>query len=274
MKRGFLAGLVAAGSVAAGSVAAASVLAVSSYGSTPSVPRARLVAFKCQPAIEPSQREVAVEAVMRPLDGTRKMALRFTLLSRIKGQTITTQVAGHDLGNWVTPPNPTLGQRPGDVWIVDHPVLGLSAPAYYRFRVTYRWTGLHARVLGTAVRQTPQCFQPELRPNLLVESITVMPASNAAMDDYVTAIANTGATGAGPFEVLFAPGGGLSVQTRTIARLRAHTSRTLTFVGPECTVETDPTVTVDPDHQVNDVNPTDNSLTATCPGMSSTPSSG
>ncbi len=281
MKRVVLAGSVAVAVVAVAvalmalaTVALNSTLAAASTASTTSPPpRARLLAFRCQPAIEPSQREVAVEAVMRPLDGTRKMALRFELLTRIKGQNLTTQVAGHDLGNWVTPPNPTLGQRPGDVWIVDHPVLGLSAPAYFHFRVTFRWTGAHARVLGTALRQTAQCYQPELRPNLVVQSITVMPATNAGMDDYVTVIANTGATGAGPFEVLFVPGGGLFEPPRTITRLRAHSTRTMTFVGPECTVETDPTVIVDPDHQVDDINPTDNSLSATCPGVSSTPSS-
>ena len=37
-----------------------------------------------------------------------------------------------DLGKWIYPPDKTLGQRPGDVWKVNHPVAQLStAPAYY-----------------------------------------------------------------------------------------------------------------------------------------------
>ena len=253
MKRVFLAGLVTV----------ACVSAVASSAATP--PRARLLGFRCQPALEPSQREVSVEAVMRPLTGTRSMALRFVLLSRTKGSVAATEVAGHDLGNWVTPANPTLGQRPDDVWIVEHPVVGLAAPADYRFRVTFRWTGEHGRVLGSVVHQTQLCFQPELRPNLLVQSITVQPAAKPSQNAYVAVIGNTGATGAGPFEVVFQPGGAYHVQTRTITWLKAHSSRTLTFVGPDCAVMTDPTVTVDPLHQVDDVNPPINSLTATCP---------
>jgi hypothetical protein len=253
MKRLFLAGLVLV----------AAMPAATSNASVP--PRASLAEFSCQPALEPSQREVSVEAVMRPVAGTKRMALRFVLLIRTRGEEQPTEVAGHDLGNWVTPNDPTLGQRPGDVWNVEHPVIGLVAPASYRFRVTFRWTGARARVLGTVVRETPACFQPELRPNLLVQSITVEPAPSASMNDYLTVIANTGATGAGPFEVLFSPGGGLPVKMRTINRLRAHSKRALTFVGPACTVVTDPTVTVDPLHQVDDVDPANNSLTATCP---------
>jgi hypothetical protein len=85
------------------------------------------------------------------------------------------------------------------------------------------------------------------------------------MNIYIAEIANAGASAAGPFEVWFQPGGGYPIKTRTVARLDAHSSRSETFLGPACTVTTDPTITVDPQHQVADLNPNNNSLTATCP---------
>ncbi len=246
-------------------VAVAAVPVTASIASAQTTPRAQLRGFQCQRAIEPSQRLITVEALMRPVRGTVKMALRFELLSRLQAGSPVTEVAGHDLGNWVSPSNPTLGQRPGDVWIVDHPVVGLDAPLVYRFRITFRWTGAHGRVLGSLVRVTATCFQPELRPDLLVQSITVEPTSKPAINMYVAQIANDGATGAGPFEVLFAPGGGNPVKTHTVNRLGPHSTRSEIFLGPACSITIDPTVTVDPLHQVDDLNPNNNSLTATCP---------
>jgi hypothetical protein len=197
-----------------------------------------------------------------------KMAMRFELLSKTKANRPLIVVSGRDLGNWLSPSNPpTLGQRPADKWTVSHPVVGLAAPATYRLRVTFRWTGAHGRLLGTAVRITPKCFQPELRPDLTVQSITVQPiAGKPSLDQYVAVIRNAGATAAGQFEVLFAPGGSNpGVKTRVVQRLAAHSSRDETFVGPACTATTAPTVTVDPLDQVADFNRSNNSLTATCP---------
>jgi hypothetical protein len=250
-------------------VSIAAVLAVAASGASiagADPPRAHLRAFRCQPAVEPAQREVSIEAVMRPLEGTRRMELRVELLSRAKPGAPLTSVSGPGLGDWVHPSDPTLGQQPGDEWIVDHPVVGLDAPAIYHFRVTFKWIGAHGRTLGSAVRTSPPCFQPELRPDLLVKSITVEPASRPTQNMYLVQIGNSGATGAGPFEVLFAPGGANPVKTRTVHWLGAHMYRDFTFIGPPCTAATDPTVTVDPQHQIDELDPTNNSLTATCPG--------
>jgi hypothetical protein len=232
-------------------------------------PRARLRGFVCQRAVEPSQREMSIDAVMRPLTATKKMAMRFELLSKSKANSPLMVVAGRDLGNWVSPTSPiTLGQRPADVWILNHPVVGLRAPATYRLRVTFRWTGAHGRVLGTAVRLTSKCFQPELRPDLTVQPpIAVQQiAGRPSLDQYVAVIRNLGATAAGQFEVLFVSGGPSPViKHRVIQRLAAHASRQETFIGPACTATTAPTVTVDPLDQVDDANRSNNSLTTACP---------
>jgi hypothetical protein len=242
--------------------AVASLAVTTASAARAPAPRAHLRRFMCQRAVEPSQREMSIDAVMRPLTGTMKMAIRFELLSKTKAHRPSVVVSGRDLGNWLSPSNPTLGQRPADKWTVSHPVVGLAAPATYRMRVTFRWTGAHGRLLGTVVR-----IQPELRPDLIVQSITVQPiAGKPRLDQYVAVIRNAGATAAGQFEVLFAPGGSNpGVKTRVVQRLAAHSFRNETFVGPACTATTAPTVTVDPLDQVADFNRSNNSLTATCP---------
>jgi hypothetical protein len=253
--------------VAVCAVCATTVAAEVPAAGNTSPPRALLRDFVCQRAVDPAQRELSIQAVMRPVTGTEKMALQFVLLSRVRAAGPFRPVSGHYLGNWVTPPNPTLGQQPGDVWIVNHPVLGPAAPATYRFRVTFRWTGADHRVLATVALTSAKCVQPELRPELLVRSLTVTPIARMPNEDvYRARIVNVGGSDAGPFAVEFAPGGTGAIQTAQVAVLAAHTSLTERFVGPACTAAMAPTVIVDPLHQVtDDLDPADNSLTASGP---------
>jgi CARDB len=242
------------------------VLLVATSASAGTQPRAELRAFDCHRALDPGDRSVAVTAVMRPLVGTRHMAVKFEMLMWPDGATSPTVVTAGGLGNWITPKNPTLGRRPGDVWKLQKSVVNLAAPAVYRFRVTYRWTGSDERTLGTTVRYSPRCQQRELRPDLLVQSITVTPAPNRPGDDLYTAvIANAGNSATGPFEVLFAPATGTDTKTRSVLNLRAHHSITEHFVGPACTAADDPTITADSTMEVDDLNRANNSMTATCP---------
>lgn len=228
-------------------------------------PRAALRGFGCHPALDPPNRSVSVTAVMRPLPGTKRLSLEFDLLVSHGASAGPTLVRAGGLGTWIKPENPTLGQLPGDVWTVHKPVVELGAPATYRFRVSFRWTGAHGHVLGTAVRYSATCRQRELRPDLLVRSIAVTPIQGRPdLNLYTAVVANEGNTAAGPFEVLFAPADGSAPQTHTVARLRAHTSRVETFVGPLCDAASAPTITVDSASQVDDLNRANNTVAATC----------
>jgi len=229
-------------------------------------PRAALRGFGCHPALDPPNRSVSVTAVMRPLPGTRRLSLEFDLLVSHGASTPHKVLRAGDLGVWITPKTPTLGQLPGDVWNLQKTVVELPAPAKYRFRVLFRWTGAHGRVLGSTVRYSRVCHQRELRPDLLVRSITVTPIANRPSSDrYTAVIANAGNSAAGPFDVLFAPADGSPSTTDTISLLAARSSRTESFVGPLCDATSDPTVTVDSALQVDDLNRANNTLVATCP---------
>lgn len=246
-------------------VVVALVAAATATAGATTVAPAQLTGYGCHLAIDPGQRSIQVTAVMRPLAGTRHMAIRFDLLSRAPGGPVT-EIRGGDLGTYRSPGNPTLGQLPGDVWRLRKLVVPLAAPAVYRLRAEYRWTGRGGTVIGTATRTTPACRQRELRPNLVVRSITVTAIPGKPNRDLYTAlIANTGNSDAGPFAVLFAPGDGSAAITRPVTVLDAHTHRTISFFGPLCSSSTAPTITADSALQVQDLDRSDNALTATCP---------
>jgi len=228
-------------------------------------PRAELTGFSCLTAIDPGNRAIAATAVMRPVAGTRHMAIRFDLLSQAPGGTVTA-IRGGDLGKFTAPANPTLGQLPADVWRVRKLVVPLAVPAVYRLRAEFRWSGRSGRVLSTVTRLSPSCHQRELRPDLVVRAITVSAVSNRPQSDLYTAlIANTGNSAAGPFSVLFAPADGSAASTRQVGSLAAHAQRTISFLGPLCTTAGAPTITADSALQVLDLNRADNVRTAVCP---------
>ncbi len=234
-------------------------------------PRAQLHNFVCRRALDPANRAVSVDAVMRPVAGTRSLELRFDLLvshgASSPGQSV---IRAGDLGAWITPRNPTLGQLPGDVWNLAKPVVELDAPATYGFRVAFRWIGARNRVIRSTVLYSPPCRERELRPDLLVRSITVTPiAGQPGRDLYTAEIQNAGATRAGPFDVLFAPGDSSPAQTQPVRRLEPGVGRALEFVGPLCTPASAPTVTVDSAAQVDDLDRSNNRLTAVCPAAAS-----
>lgn len=253
-RRWFLAGalaLAAAGACSPGVLAAA--------------PSTQLVNPGCHRAVLPDERTVSVTAVMRPVDGTVSMEMRFDLERARTRDGRFRAVRGGALGQWVHPPNPTLGQRPGDVWRFDEKVKKLPGPAYYAFHVRFRWTGANNRALGTATLVSPVCYQPELRPDLLVRSLTVKPVAGQPSEDrYLAVIGNRGLTAAGPFELELE----LASQpprSITVPGLAARSTQHETLAGPACTPGSRVTVTLDPDQAVPDSDPANNTLTVQCP---------
>ncbi len=245
-------------------IAAVVVLgAVTAPVASASAPRDQLRAFVCQKAIDPPSRAVSIQAVMRPVKNTAKMQMRFDLMRKTKRGAHFKLVRGHSLGTWLNPSTPTLGQRPGDVWIVNHPVVDLPAPATYRFRVNFRWIDSHGHQLSGAVQTSSNCYEPELRADLLVRSLTVTPLPSG-QSSYVAVIANRGLTAAGPVEVDLA-GASSTPQARTLGIVGSKSSARQRFVAPACTPGATLTVTVDPAHTIDEYNFANNTLTMPCP---------
>ena len=176
-------------------------------------------------------------------------------------------VRGRGLDQWVHPQNPTLGQRPGDIWKVDQKVTNLAGTAYYRFRVRFRWLSSSGRSLGTTDALGPLCYQPELRPDLAVRSLAVSPVTGQPSEDrYVAWIGNLGKSGAGPFQVMLALPANAPEST-TVAWLRPHSRVREVFIGPACMPMSRITLTADPNDAVLDYDRTNNTLTTQCPAV-------
>lgn len=239
---------------------AVGVIAATSVSADP--PRSQLTTFMCVTALDPPSRAISVTAVMRPLKGTAKLQLKFQLYSKSSSTRPFTRVLGGDLNTWASPDDPSLGTRAGDVWNFKKPVVDLKAPATYRFRVIFRWLGAHSKVLGTIVRTSPSCYQPELRPDLQVKTISVEAVPGHPNTNlYDAEIHNRGATAAGPFQVQFIDGS--VVKTHSVPGLAAHTTIHERFAGPPCT-STPATVKADPVGAIDDYNRANNSLSVTC----------
>jgi hypothetical protein len=226
--------------------------------------RAQLESFVCQRAIDPAARAIAVTAVMRPLPGTLHMAVKVVLLRRAFQHGRFAAVGGRDLGAWISPANPTLGQLPGDVWDFVKQVVNLPAAAY-RLRIAFRWTGAGGRLLGTALRQTRVCLEPELRPDVAVQRVLVrrrVAAPHQAL--YIAWLRNLGRTASGPFKVQ------LSVAHKVFARkgvsqVAPRARLAVRFSAPACAAGAPVTVAADPDGVIDDANRANNRLTIRCP---------
>ena len=221
----------------------------------------------CQRAVDPPARAVSVIASMRPGPGTVRMAVDFHLLERAPGTRTYQRLAGAGLNTWI---EKDFGSQPGDVWRVVHPVADLPAPAVYRFDVAFRWSGPGGRVLARTTRVSRKCRQPELRPDLVVDSIRVSadpqhPGSNV----YYAQIGNTGATGAGPFLVRLSDAG--TVRDVTVQHLGARSEKTVAIAGPGCSPSDPPTITVDPSDEVDVSSRSRSMMTVACPGTTASP---
>jgi hypothetical protein len=229
-------------------------------------PPAALTKIACHSTLDPAKRSVSVVSIMRHLPATRSLAVRFTLVQKAPGSAAT-PVRDGDLGHWTTPTEPALGQLPADVWKLKKTVYNVNAPASYRFRVTFRWSGRGGKVLSRQTLHTGACAVQELRPDVLVRAVAVHSNDLAPGNDrYVAVIANRGRTASGPFQVEFSPGpaGGVP-QTVQVASLGPRTQTRVRFLGRACDPAAPPTVTADPAHVVDDFDRSNNTVTVVCP---------
>ena len=236
-----------------------------------SPPRDQLRTFVCQKALDPPARAVSVQAVMRPVTGTSKMQMKFDLLRQTQAHPRFAAVHGRGLGSWISPSNPTLGERPADVWIVNHPVVDLSGPATYKFRVSFKWLGAQGQTLSTQAQTSPACYQPELRADLFVKSLSmtaITTGPSAGKTAYTAVIGNRGLTGAGPVEVDFT-NGTAAPQPAALAWVGSQSTARQRFVAAACTPGSTLTVTVDPTQSIDEFDYANNALTMTCPAASS-----
>jgi hypothetical protein len=212
-----------------------------------SSPRAKLQA--CATSLSQPSRYAVFVGKMKSLRRGNKMSLRFDLYQRTKGTKKFTRVDAPDLGVWhranAGVPSYTFRQR----------VQGLSAPAAYRARISFRWKGPKGKRAVTIKKSTPACVQPDLRPDLRVSFVKT--GASAGQVNYQVVVRNAGKTAAGAFQVDLAPASGPEM---------------VTGLGPgaeipfqlSCTANSTIQATVDPLGTVDERNESNNTATRVC----------
>ncbi len=227
---------------------------------------ARVLACRHSPAID--QRTAVVGTWMRPLPTGRRLAVRIDLSQRNPGGRWTQRTDVPGLGVWTTPSDALVGTRPGDVFKYRQAVGRLVVPAAYRFRVSFRWSDAGGAVVREAVRTTGMCRQPDLRPDLVLDSVTATPARSTGLVRYAVSVGNEGrsavdrATVAATFPGDAAPG----LHLRTVHGLAPGATILVTFIGPGCAAGGQPAAFLaDPSNAVEEADEANNALTASCP---------
>ena len=195
--------------------------------------------------------------------------MRVNLWQRMPGSRWAQRTDVPGLGVWISPSDPLLGSRPGDVFKYRQAVGRLVVPAAYRFRVTFRWSDAAGAVVRQTAATTAPCREPDLRPDLVLDTVVAAPSPRApGLVRYTVMVRNAGRSAA-PRSVVAAtlPGDATPNQrTRQVPRLRSGASATVAFTGPGCAAGEQPAMFVaDPGNAVEEASEGNNELAANCP---------
>jgi|SRR5215212_6175617 len=228
---------------------------------------ARLAACRRAPSID--QRVAAVATWMRPIPGGRRLAVRIDLWERAAGQRWAVRSDVPGLGVWTTPSDAGVGTRPSDVFKYRQAVGRLEVPAAYRFHVTFRWLGADGAIVREAVRTTATCRQPDLRPDLVLLSVTATASTRSpGLVQYAVLVGNEGkgavarATVAAVLPGDAAPG----LRSRAVHALAPGATAIVRFTGPGCAAGDQPaTFLADSSSTLDEADETNNALAGVCP---------
>jgi hypothetical protein len=122
----------------------------------PPVPGYSVTLEQCVTSTAQAERSTTFTAQMVATLATQKMALRFELQERMRGEADFHTVIAPGLGVWQR-------SEPGvKIYKYVKQVTNLAAPAAYRAVVRFRWLGEKGRVLKRAELHTQKCVQPTL----------------------------------------------------------------------------------------------------------------
>ena len=211
----------------------------------------------CVPALDQASRSATFEARMTAVKRTARMQVRFTLQTREEGGRGWRRVAATGFDTWLA------SQAGVRRYTYARTIRNLPAPASYRTTVRFRWLDADGDTLRTRHDTSPACRQPDLRPDLAITRVDVLPAPHGDRRRYLITVANDGRTDAAPFDV------GLRAGTEELGPLpvfglAAGARRTLTVLGPACVPDAAPVVPADVAAAVDERDEDDNVLVAAC----------
>jgi len=240
-------------------VLAAGVADAQSPGPVPVPPGKLVLAAKvqdCHTGATPDQRYAVFVGQMPAIAGAKRMAMKFDLFQRLSGPAFK-RVSVPKFGLW----QKSLANQTG--FVFQKRVDALVAPAAYRVVVSFRWYGNHNKVIRTAEKVSPNCKQPDPRPDLVVGKVKPTRAGKGTAD-YAVTIHDKGLGDAGPFGLLLTVNGAPAPQA-SVAGLAAGATTDVVVNAPICTPGSTITVQVDPANQVAEANEANNTFTRPCP---------
>jgi hypothetical protein len=199
------------------------------------------------------QHEAAFRGSMRGIEGSARMAMRFTLLERT-GSDGFKPLKAPGLGRWrrAQPGVVSFGYR--------QVVKALPENAVYKMRVDFRWIAADGSVLAQVQRNSPACRQFSALPNLRVEMLGAFDTKVAGVVRYRVLVTNTG-------RVEVTAPVRLSVDDAVIdtasVSLVPGESRQIDYRGPTCRREV--TAAADPDGTIVESSESDNVDEIPCP---------
>jgi hypothetical protein len=199
------------------------------------------------------EHEATFRGSMRAIEGSTRMAMRFTLLERT-GSDGFEPLKAPGLGRWrrAQPGVVSFGYR--------QVVKALPENAVYRMRIDFRWLGADGSVLAQVQKSSRPCRQFASLPNLRVEVLDASATNVAGVVRYRVLVTNAGrAEVTAPVQ--------LSVDDAVIdtatATLLPGESRQLDFRGPTCRREI--TAAADPEGTIVESSESDNLDEVPCP---------
>ena len=199
------------------------------------------------------QHQAIFRGSMRSIEGSARMAMRFTLLERT-GADGFKPLKAPGLGRWrrAEPGVVSFGYR--------QVVKALPENAVYKMRVDFRWSAADGSVLAQVQRNSPTCRQYSALPNLKVEVLGASATTVAGVVRYRVLVTNDGRAQVSAAVELSVDGA--AVDTASVTLFPGEWRR-LDFRGPTCTETV--SAHADPDGTIVESSETDNVDELGCP---------
>lgn len=213
-------------------------------------PLASVRVVKC--SIE--EREAAFQARMKAIEGTDRMAMRFTLLERTDVQGYR-RLKAPALRRW-------RWSKPGvQVFGYRQAVRNLPEHASHRMRVDFRWYASDGERIARVKRTSAPCRQFTALPNLTASIVGITPTDNEGVQRYLVLLGNTGEVDVSDVSLRLSVDGAV-VDTKPVASPEAGESRSVPMRGPACGRRA--AIEVDPDKLIAETSEDDNVHELSC----------
>jgi CARDB len=190
---------------------------------------------------------------MRPVAGSERMWMRFTVLERQVGGYEPLRARGLSRWRRSNPGVSAFGYR--------QTVRGLQPGGVYRAQVSFRWYSAEGELVERTRRTSPACRQFDALPNLTSSLTGAEPTKVPGVLRYLLRVANIGIADAEEAEVRLVVDGSV-VDTTTVPVLAAGERRDVVFTGPRCTLSAESVV--DPDGVIVESSEEDNAHEVAC----------